>query len=56
MNQSAMEETILVFVHNLGNDFLKPIRQNFSDQLQAAVKERDWPEVINTFRRINLGD
>ena len=56
MDRSATKETILVSVHNLKDDFLESIHQNFSDHLQTAVKERDWPEVINTFRRINLGD
>src|SRR4051812_38942851 len=56
VDRSATKKTILITVYNSEYDFLESIRPNFSDQLQAAVKKCDRPKVINTFRRINLGD
>ena len=40
---------------NLKDDFLEPICKNFGYHLEAAVKERDGPIIINCLWGIFLG-
>ena len=56
MNRYSTKKAILIFMHNLEDNVLKAISQNFSDQLQAAVQESDGPKIIDSVRRIGLRD
>ena len=52
MDGSAMQEALLIFMHQLKNNALETISQNLSDHLQTTVKESDGPEVVDVVRRV----
>ena len=56
LDRSTTKKTVLIAMYTSQDHFLKPIGQNFSDQLQTIVKERDWTKIIDILRRVNLGD
>ena len=46
MDGSFFKKTILVDVHQLEDYFLQPICQQFSDELETTVEERNLPKLI----------
>jgi hypothetical protein len=56
LDRSRFDETVLIFVQQRNDHFLKSISQHFSKKFDTAIKQRNWSIVIDGFRIINLGD
>ena len=56
LDRPPLNETVLVPVDDLKDNFLQPMSQDFHEDFQATVKQSDWSVVIRSFGGGDLGD
>jgi hypothetical protein len=55
MDGPTAKKSILVTMHNLENNFLQPVGQDFCDHFQAAIKKCNGPKIIFRLELIFVG-